>query len=281
MASNYAKATIKKYDVKQRKGFPKTLLIPKQLIAVVGVKTKPIYELEDIIAEAIKEAKTLYEAGLRNIMIQNVKDVPFNDSGNLQTVSAMTAICKAIRDALPQDCILGLSMLKDNGKALVTVAAATQMDYIRPKCYIGAVVAHDGIHEGIINDVLNTKEELKWNGEIIPDIFDRSTSRLGDTTLLEAVGQATSFGLCNAINIAGKNFAESLTMVDEIKKSFPNLYVNLGGGANLNNLEEIYKHFDGAFVSSCLRKSGNMTGSLDKAKLDNFFKKYKTITKEK
>lgn len=279
MASNYAKANIIKYDVKQRKGFPKTLLIPKQLIAVVGVKTKPLYELEDIINEAIKEAKTLYDTGIRNIMIQNVKDVPFNDSIDIQTVASMTAICKAIRDNVPTDCILGLSMLKDNGKALVTVASAAQMDYIRPKCYIGAVVAHDGIHEGIINDVLNTKQELKWNGEIIPDIFDRSTARLSDTSLIEAVGQATSFGLCNAINIAGKNFEESITMVDEIKKKFPNLYVNLGGGANLNNLEEVYKHFDGAFVSSCLRKTGNMTGSLDKVKLKNFYKKYKDVIK--
>lgn len=279
MASNYAKANIIKYDVKQRKGFPKTLLIPKQLIAVVGVKTKPLYELEDIINEAIKEAKTLYDTGIRNIMIQNVKDVPFNDSSDIQTIASMTAICKAIRDNVPTDCILGLSMLKDNGKALVTVASAAQMDYIRPKCYIGAVVAHDGIHEGIINDVLNTKQELKWNGEIIPDIFDRSTSRLSDTSLIEAVGQATSFGLCNAINIAGKNFEESIAMVDEIKKKYPNLYVNLGGGANLNNLEEIYKHFDGVFVSSCLRKTGNMTGSLDKAKLKNFYKKYKDAIK--
>lgn len=279
MASNYAKANIIKYDVKQRRGFPKTLLIPKQLIAVVGVKTKPLYELEDIINEAVKEAKTLYDTGIRNIMIQNVKDVPFNDSSDIQTIASMTSICKAIRDNVPTDCILGLSMLKDNGKALVTVASATQMDYIRPKCYIGAVVAHDGIHEGIINDVLNTKQELKWNGEIIPDIFDRSTSRLSDTSLIEAVGQATSFGLCNAINIAGKNFEESIAMVDEIKKKFPNLYVNLGGGAYLNNLEEVYKHFDGAFVSSCLRKTGNMTGSLDKVKLKNFYKKYKDAIK--
>ena len=275
--SNYAQANVTKYDVKERNGKPETILIPKQIIGVVGVKSRPVYELSDIVASALKDAKCLYDNGIRNIMIQNVKDVPMIDSGNLETVSTMSIICSTLRNHLPEDCILGLSMLKDNGEALVTVAAASQMDYIRPKCYIGAVVAHDGIHEGIINEVLLAKEKCKWNGEIIPDIFDRSTSRIGNTTLIEAVGQATSFGLCNAINLTGKDFNESLEMVKEVKKTFPNLYINLGGGANLNNLAQVKENFDGLYVSSCLRTSGNMTGELDKNKVQEFVNKYNSL----
>ena len=276
MASNYAKAEGMFFDVPQREG--KTdLFMPKQLIVSVGVKTSPAYEINRICEEAINEAKTLYDAGVRNLMLQNVKDVPMSDGGKMSTISAMSVICKSVREAIPSDCIIGLSILRDHGEALVTVAETTQMDYIRPKCYVGAVVSYDGIHEGIVNDVLETKKRLQSNVEIIPDIFDRTSRPIGDTTLIEAVGQAVSFGLAKAVVLTGKDFAESIEMAKTVRAAFPDLYLFLGGGANANNLKEAYNYFDGVFVASCLKDTGNMSGKLDQEKLEAFMDVYKQL----
>ncbi|MBR4461713.1 MAG: hypothetical protein IKS51_03955 [Erysipelotrichaceae bacterium] len=277
MAGNYANAGQMHFDVPQRKGKPENLFTPKQLIVSVGLRTSPAYEIGRICEEAIAEAKMLYEAGVRNMMLQNVKDVPMPEGSKLSAVSAMSVICKSVREAIPDDCIIGLSILKDHGEALVTVAETTGMDYIRPKCYVGAVVSYDGIHEGIISDVLETKKELQSNVEIIPDIFDRTSSPLGSTTLVEAVGQAVSFGLAKAVILTGKDFPESIEMAKKVRKAFPDLYLYLGGGANPDNLKEAYDHFDGIFVASCLKDTGNMTGRLDQEKLQAFMNAYAKI----
>jgi len=207
-------------------------------------------------------------------MIQNVNDVPMYVNVGAHIVSAMSAICYAIRNTLPDDCIMGVSILRDDGEAIVSVANSTEMDYIRPKCYVGAVVGVDGVHQGIINEVLETRYKLKCNVQIFPDIHDRSTSPLGNVDIIDAVAQAVSSGLCDAVNITGKNFDESIFLAKKVKDAFPNLYVNLGGGANAKNLSVVYQHFDGLFVASCLKDTGNMTGKLDDAKLAEFMDAY-------
>lgn len=279
---NYAIATRIKYDTPDRPGKPEKVLSPKGLIAVVGVHALPgttqcTHTLRETIADAIDEAKRLYAAGIRNIMIQNVNDVPMAVNIGANIVTSMTAICYAVRNAIPADCVMGVSVLRDHGEILVSVAHATEMDYIRPKCYVGSVVGIDGIHHGIINDVLETRYKLKSNVAIIPDIHDRSTSPLGGVTLVDAVAQAKSAGLVDGINLAGKHFDDSLTMADEIKAAFPDLYINIGGGANPSNLETVYKHFDGIFVASCLKDTGNMTGKLDDEKLRIFMEAYNKV----
>ena len=277
MTGNYAKAEQMHFDVPQRNGRPDTIHIPKQLIVSLGVRTSPAYEIGRICEEAIAEARILYEAGIRNLMLQNVKDVPLPEGDCLSTVSAMTVICQKIRETMPDDCILGLSILKEDGEALVTVAETTGMDYIRPKCYVGAVVSYDGIHEGIISDVLKAKKGLQSNLEIVPDIFDRTSRPLGPVTLTEAVGQATSFGLAKAVVLTGKDFMESKEMARTVRNAFPDLYLYLGGGANAGNLKEAYEYFDGIFVASCLKDTGNMTGRLDQGKLREFMDAYRQI----
>ena len=275
--SNYALGHDLHFDVPTRQGRPENIFPDKQIICALGVSSKPTYLTEEISNQAIQEAKILYDNGIRNIMIQNVKDVPMLDCSRIETIASMTSICLNIRKAIPSDCLMGLSLLRENGKALVAIAQAASLDYIRPKCYVGAVINHDGIHEGIVNDVLQAKIELQSNVEIMPDIFERTSSALGNFTLIEAVGQATSFGLAKCINLAGRNFEESIQMAKEVRKAFPNLKIYLGGGANLNNLEEVLKYFDGVHVASCLKDSGNMTGKYDENKIKAFMAKYQDL----
>ncbi len=281
-SANYGKANTIRYDTPDREGKPEEILQPKGLIAVVGVHALPgttqnRHTLKQIIADAVDEAKRLYAAGVRNIMIQNVNDVPMQVNVGANIVSSMSVICYAVREAIPADCVMGVSVFRDDGNAMVAVAHAAEMDYIRPKCYVGAVVGIDGIHTGIINDVLEMRWKLKCNVDIIPDIHDRSTSPLGGVELLDAVAQATTAGLCKAVNLAGKTFQQSIEMCDEVKKEFPDLYINLGGGAKPSNLKTVYEHFDGIFVASCLKDTGNMTGNLDDEKVRIFMDAYRQI----
>ncbi len=280
--ANYAIPNRIKYDTPDRPNKPANLLTKHGLCAVVGTlglpgTTQNQYPLRHIIEVAVDEAKRLYAAGVRNIMVQNVNDVPMKIEIGPETVANMTAVAYAVRNALPDDCIMGVSVLRDNGNALVSVASAVEADFIRPKCYVGSIVGIDGLHSGIINDVLEMRYKLKCNVQIWPDIHDRSSMPLGGVTLLDAVQQAITAGLADAFSLAGKNFQESIEMVDMVKSALPDSYVFLGGGANPGNLQTVYDHYDGIYVASCLKDTGNMTGKLDDEKLKVFMDAYRNL----
>lgn len=280
---NYALTKKVHYQEEPRKGQPEPLLRPFGLASVVGIKALPgttqnELTFKKILKHAVDEAKMLYDAGVRNILIQNVNDLPMYMDVAKNTVSHMTVIGYAIREALPDDLILGVSVLRDDADAMVSIASAIEADYIRPKGYVGALVGVDGIHEGIIDRVLEMRYKLKCDVQIWPDVHDRSTTPLGDVSLIDACQQALSQGLADALIIAGKTFSESLEKISLVKKNLPDTYVFLGGGANFDNLRKVYEAADGAFVASCLKDSGNMTGDLDQEKLDKFMDLFSEIS---
>jgi hypothetical protein len=283
---NYAIATKVRYQEETRPGQPENLLTPYGLASVVGIKALPgttqnTLTFKNILKNAVKEAHMLYDSGIRNIMIQNVNDLPLYVQVGSNIISYMTVIGYAIREALPDECVLGVSVLRDDANAMVSIASAIEADYIRPKAYVGAVVGIDGVHAGCIDQILEMRYKLRCDVQIWPDIHDRSTSPLGDVSLVDACQQAISQGLADAVIIAGKDFDESCEKIHLVKDNIPGTYVFLGGGANMNNLAQVYGMADGAFVASCLKESGNMTGNLDKNKLDQFMAVYTNIANKK
>ena len=283
---NYAITKKVIYQEEPRQGQPENLLTPFGLASVVGIQALPGTTLntlpfKKILKTAVDEAQMLYKAGIRNILIQNVNDLPMYVQVGTNIVSYMTVIGYAIREALPSDCILGVSVLRDDADAMVSIASAIEADYIRPKAYVGAVVGVDGVHSGCVDRVLEMRYKLKCDVQIWPDIHDRSSSPLGNVSLLDACQQAVSQGLADALIIAGKDFPESAEKIGMVKENLPGKYVFLGGGANVNNLAQVYELADGIFVASCLKDTGNMTGNLDQGKLDHFMKTYSNIVSNK
>ncbi|BBB47656.1 hypothetical protein Pelsub_P0883 [Pelolinea submarina] len=279
---NYAITKKVTYQEEPRQGQPENLLTPFGLASVVGIQALPGTTLntlpfKKILKTAVSEAQMLYEAGIRNILLQNVNDLPMYVHVGANIISYMTVIGYAIREALPSDCVLGVSVLRDDADAMVSIASAIEADYIRPKAYVGAVVGVDGVHAGCIDQVLEMRYKLKCDVQIWPDIHDRSSSPLGNVSLLDACQQAVSQGLADALIIAGKDFAESTEKMRLVKENLPDQYVFLGGGANAKNLAQVYEFADGIFVASCLKDTGNMTGKLDQGKLEQFMQTYNNI----
>ncbi len=282
---NYAITQKISYQNEPRRGQPASLLLPFGLASVVGIQALPgttqnTLSFKKILNKAVEEAHMLYDSGIRNIMIQNVNDLPSYVHVGTNIVSYMTVIGYAIREALADDCVLGVSVLRDDADAMVSIASAIEADYIRPKAYVGAVVGIDGIHDGCIDRILEMRYLLRCDVQIWPDIHDRSTSPLGGVSLVDACQQAISQGLADALIIAGKDFDESSEKIRLVKENIPGTYVFLGGGANINNLAEVYEMADGIFVASCLKDSGNMTGNLDKNKLDQFMQVYNNLAQK-
>ncbi len=248
----------------------------KELCAMLGLMPLPATlrcggtPLSVIRRQAVSDAKAMYAAGIRNIMVQNIGDLPLLQTVGLETVANMTMLCTAVRDALPNDCKLGVSVLMNDGPASLAIAEAVSADYIRAKIYVGAMVAAGGIECGCMDAVLTLKQRLCSKVQIYADVHDRTGTPLGNVSLLEACEQALTKGLSDVLIITGKDHAESLAMIDEVKGAFPLTPVYLGGGAKPDNLCESLRRCDGVIVGSFLKTEGCIDHPLDPERMQRF-----------
>ncbi|MBQ1505622.1 MAG: BtpA/SgcQ family protein [Erysipelotrichales bacterium] len=246
------------------------------LSAVVGVPALPgtlNYDgtpFSQIVDQCVAEAKQLYSYGIRDILIQNIGDLPMIQKPGKDTTAFMSVVASKVRDALPNDCEIGISVLMNDGEGELAAAEASGADYIRAKIYVGAMVAAGGIETSCMDEVLQLKQRLGSAVKIRADIHDRTGVPLGNPSLTDACEQALSKGLADVLIITGKNPEETLSMVHEVKTAFPHTEVHIGGGAKPSNLKEFLKEADGIVVGSYLKKDGKIFESLDHSRLTEF-----------
>ena len=250
----------------------------KHLTAMVGVPALPGTLRYDgtpvpILAEkCVKEAKTLYAYGIRDIMIQNIGDLPMIQRPGKEITAYMSVIASKVKDALPEDCEFGVSILMNDGEGeLVRVSGQ-----VLPGC-VGAMVAAGGIETSCMDEVLLLKQKIGSPVKIRADVHDRTGVPLGNPNLTDACEQALSKGLADVLIITGKNEEETLAMVKEVKAAFPNAVIYIGGGAKPHNLKKFTDAADGVIVGSYLKKDGKIFEELDPVRLEEFMNAWREI----
>jgi|SRR6056297_574162 len=246
------------------------------IIGMVGLNAMPgsfNYKgegLQKIREKAVADAKKLDQAGIDGIMIQNVSDLPMKGKVDNEKIAYMSSIGTSIKNVVSDDCIVGVSVLKNDGEAAVAVADAIGADFIRLKVYVGAMVSSAGIEEGCMNRVLDKMQKLDLNLDIWADIHDRTGVPLGEVRLVEAVKHAFDKGMADAVIITGKNFEESKEWLSKVQSQFPSRYVFIGGGTKPDNVNTALKYADGVIVGSCLKEDGIITNNVKISRAEKF-----------
>lgn len=255
-----------------------------KLTVVIGVKPLPgtLYgrdvEMKDVLASVRKEAGTLYDAGVRSIMIQNVNDLPAYDRVGIDTVAMMTAVACELKRSVGDDCLTGISILRNDTPACMAVAKAAELDYVRAKVYVGTMV-RTVVEPGGADDTLAMKAKLNCRAEIWADVHDRMGVPLGNVPLKEACNHALK-AKADKLILTGKNFDETIKMVSEIKEAQPKASILIGGGVNAGNVEKALRYADGIIIASSLKRNGDINEELDPDRLKGFMDTYRNCCGE-
>jgi len=246
----------------------------EKLTVVIGVKPLPgtLYgrdaDMKDILGSIEREAKQLYDAGVRSIMIQNVNDLPAYDRARIETIAFMTACACTLKASVGEDCLTGISILRNDTPACIAVAKAAGLDWVRAKVYVGSMI-RTIVEEGGCDDTLDMKARLNSDAEIWADVHDRMGVPLGNPSLLDACNLAIK-ARADKLIITGKSFNETVEMVTSVKAKFPKTKVIVGGGANSENIAKLLEIADGVVVATTLKKDGNINNELDPQRLKAF-----------
>ena len=241
----------------------------KPLIGMVHLKPLPgsyLYEsLDAVIEAALRDAKTLEEAGFDAVMVENFGDVPFPKYVDKTTVAAFTAVAKEIRDevSLP----LGINVLRNDGIAAYSIAYAVKADFIRVNVLSGVAYTDQGVIGGIAHELAMLRRLLPSKIKVFADVHVKHAVHFSDFE--DAIRDTVERGLADAIVVSGKATGkpvdiERLSLAKEISP----VPVIVGSGTTYDNLPELWKYADGFIVGTWIKREGKVENevSLERAK---------------
>jgi membrane complex biogenesis BtpA family protein len=210
--------------------------------------------LRAIERRTVEEATELAAAGFDALMIQNAGHGPPGKDADLATVAQMAAIARAVCEEVRIP--LGVNVLKNGVETAFAIASAVGASFVRIKVYVGAVVGSEGIVEGRAQAALAERRRLGLDHvAILADILDRTSQPLADVPLAELADWAVRHGHAEALVITGRDVAETLAMLAEVRSADRTTPLVVGGGATPENAAELLQRCDALIVGSSLKET--------------------------
>jgi len=242
----------------------------KQLIGMVHLKPLPgsyLYDgdLEEVIELALRDARTLEEAGFDAIMIENFGDVPFPKTVDKVTVASFTAVAKVVRDEVSVP--VGINVLRNDGVAAYSIAYAIKADFIRVNVLSGVAYTDQGIIEGIAHELARLRKLLPSGIKVLADVHVKHAVHFFDFE--DAVRDTAERGLADAIVVSGKATGKPVDLKKlALAKRISPVPVVVGSGTTYNNLPELWRYADAFIVGTWLKREGKVENevSLERAK---------------
>ncbi len=220
--------------------------------------------IEDVLTAAKRDIRRLESGGVDALMIENFGDAPFYpDSAPKHVIAAMTRIVTELQSmtTLP----LGVNVLRNDACGAVSIAAATDIDFIRINVHVGARVTDQGIVEGTAHDTLRLREKLGTSVRLFADVDVKHSAPLADFSVADQVENTIERGLADGIIISGASTGKSVDgeTLENVNAAIRGLdseaQLIVGSGVSPKNISETFDYADAAIVGSALKRNGDPT----------------------
>ncbi len=215
--------------------------------------------VSELCRQAVAEAVLLAKGGVDAIMIENMHDVPYlNRSVGPEIVSAMTAICAAVRAAT--DLPLGVQVLAGANREAIAVAQSAGCQFVRCEGFVFSHVADEGLMaEADAGPLLRYRRMIEASDvAIIADVKKKHSSHAitADVGLAETARAAVLSG-ADGVIVTGtatgrptdpSDVASVADAIDEV--------VLVGSGVTPETVAQLAPHADGLIVGSYLKRDG-------------------------
>ncbi|GAB4196379.1 MAG: BtpA/SgcQ family protein [Phycisphaeraceae bacterium] len=222
-------------------------------------------DLAAIRRHVLRDAKTLAEAGVHGLMMENFGDVPFFPSQvPTHTVTHMTTLALAVRDAV--DLPLGINVLRNDGLSALAIAHAVGASYIRVNVLAGACLTDQGIVSGIAADLMRLRRELgAENVKVLADVRVKHAAPLADRPLQEEVDELLNRSCADAVIVSGTGTGQPTDpeLVREVKALAGSAPVLVGSGVKPDTVRGLAGFADGFIVGTSFKPNGDPLQPID------------------
>ncbi len=232
-------------------------------------------DISTIIDFAVRNAKTLDEAGFDAVILENFNDYPFEARVRRpETIASMAIIAREVIKAVTVP--VGINLLRNSGPEATAIAIIVGASFIRSNAYCETVVSSEGILEPVAREVLETMGRLNSKITVLADIFVKHASPLHRQTIEDVAKDCIERALADALIVTGPRTGEppDPLLVRRVVKAV-GAKVLVGSGITPNNVND-YRDAHGFIVGTYLKDE---EGQIDVVKARNMVNAVKNLAR--
>lgn len=239
------------------------------MVHVAALPGTPRAQLEPaaIVAQAVREARILDEAGFDAIIVENMHDRPYLMDGiGPEIVACMAAVCAAVRAAVAHRP-LGIQILGGGSHEALAVAHATGFDFVRAENFVFAHVADEGLMaQAAAGPLLRARRAMgAGRVRILADIKKKHASHAMTADLdVAACARAAEFFLADGVIVTGTETGAPVDLPElRAVREATALPVLTGSGADAGTVRGLLQHADAVIVGSSIKVDGRWENPVD------------------
>lgn len=220
--------------------------------------------IREITDAALHDADALISNGMDGLILENFGDAPFYpDQVPPVTVAAMTFVATQIRRQY--DVPMGINVLRNDGVAALSIAAAVNANFVRVNVLCGARLTDQGIIQGQAHRILRERQRIGADDvQVWADVQVKHSAAIAPRSLHDETLDTLHRGLADALIVSGSSTAQQASPNDlsEVKQAAGGP-VLVGSGVSARNLHSWIPIADGFIVGSALKINGQPSQPVD------------------
>lgn len=213
-----------------------------------------------VLKRAAEDARAIAAGGADAIIVENIGDAPFA-AGQVDhfTVASLTRAAMAIREAAP-DLPLGINVLRNDARAAMAIAVATDASFIRVNVLTGVMVTDQGVIQGEARDLLLDRNRLGADIKIAADVLVKHAVPLGSPNLRDVARDTFNRGGADALIVTGSGTGQPLDLkeLERVHRVVPQAPIWAGSGMTPSLASGARQFVDAMIVGTWLHEKSDL-----------------------
>ena len=233
--------------------------------------------LDEIIELAQEDVNSLLFGGVDGLIIENFGDIPFTkDDVSKRTIASFTKVVENIE--YDRDVKVGINVLRNDGIAALSIAEATNADFVRINVLNNVMMFTDqGIIEGKANEIAKFKNTLNKDIDIYADVFVKHAvppegSKIENHTeeLIERAG-------ADVVIVTGDGTGHQIDIEDlsKVRNIVPQGRLAIGSGVNEENIDDYVGLADILIVGTSFKVDQDVSKRVDQRSVEQLIQMIK------
>lgn len=255
----------------------KTVIAMAHIGALPG---SPLYDadggVDKLIEGVIADIDKLQAGGVDAVMFGNENDRPYELTGSIEAIAAMTAVVQAVKPMLSVP--FGVNFLWDP-YATVAIAAATGATFAR-EIFTGLFASDMGLWEPNAAKSLRLRRQLGRNDLKLMFNINAEFADSLDRRPIELRAKSAVFSsLADVLLVSGPITGQpaETSNLRSVRDAMPDTPLFANTGVNIDNVTEIMSIADGCVIGTHFKVDGDTWKAVDAARVSRFMDKLRTL----
>lgn len=224
----------------------------------------------------LEDAQRLEAGGVDGIMLENFGDAPFYpDEAPTHTVAEMAALATTLTSAV--DVPVGINVLRNDAEAALSIAAASDADFVRVNVHVGTAATDQGVLEGRAHETLRLRDRIDTGAAILADVHVKHATPVGETDIRQSALETVERGRADGVIVSGPGTGAETALADVERVAsvladhdLERAPVFVGSGVTTETVGDCLEAgADGVIVGTALKEGGETTNGVSSERVDD------------